>query len=91
MDNKRKKATALKYDPEKNKAPVVAAKGQGFIAEEIIRRAKEHGIEIKEDPNLVEALSKVEIYTEIPEELYKAVALILSEVYKINEKFKSNR
>ncbi|MBZ4642949.1 EscU/YscU/HrcU family type III secretion system export apparatus switch protein [Deferribacterales bacterium Es71-Z0220] len=84
----RKKATALKYDPEKNKAPVVTAKGQGYVAEEILKRAREHGIEIKEDPNLVEALSKIEIYTEIPEELYKAVALILSEVYKINEKFR---
>lgn len=86
--NKRKKAAALKYDQEKNKAPVVSAKGQGLIAEEIIRRAKEHGIEIREDPNLVEALSKVELYTEIPESLYKAVALILAEVYKINEKLK---
>lgn len=86
--NKRKKAAALKYDHEKNKAPVVSAKGQGLIAEEIIRRAKEHGIEIREDPNLVEALSKVELYTEIPESLYKAVALILAEVYKINEKLK---
>jgi flagellar biosynthesis protein len=84
----RKKATALKYDPEKNKAPVVTAKGQGYVAEEILKRAREHGIEIKEDPNLVEALSKIEIYSEIPEELYKAVALILSEVYKINEKFR---
>lgn len=86
--NKRKKAAALKYDPKKNKAPVVSAKGQGLIAEEIIRRAKEHGIEIREDPNLVEALSKVELYTEIPESLYKAVALILAEIYKINEKLK---
>ncbi|MDK2793311.1 MAG: flagellar biosynthesis protein, partial [Deferribacteres bacterium] len=51
----RKKATALKYDPEKNKAPVVTAKGQGYVAEEILKRAREHGIEIKEDPNLVEA------------------------------------
>jgi len=89
MNNKRKKATALKYDPEKSKAPIVTAKGEGFVAEEIIRRAKEHGIEIKEDPNLVEVLSKVDLYTEIPESLYKAVALILVEVYKINDKLKN--
>lgn len=83
-----KKASALKYDPKKNKAPVVVAKGKGYIAEEIIKRAKEHNIEIKEDKDLVEVLSKLELYAEIPEELYKAVAIILSEVYKINNKIK---
>lgn len=83
-----KKASALKYDPEKNKAPVVVAKGKGYIAEEIIKRAKEHNIEIKEDKDLVEVLSKLDLYAEIPEELYKAVAIILSEVYKINKKIK---
>lgn len=86
--DKLKKAAALKYDPKTHKAPVVSAKGQGFVAEEIIRRAREHGVEIKEDPNLVEALSKLDLYSEIPEELYKAVAVILAELYKINEKFK---
>lgn len=83
-----KKASALKYDPEKNKAPVVVAKGKGYIAEEIIKRAKEHNIEIKEDKDLVEVLLKLDLYAEIPEELYKAVAIILSEVYKINNKIK---
>ena len=83
-----KKASALKYDPKKDKAPVVVAKGKGYIAEEIIKRAKEHNIEIKEDKDLVEVLSKLELYAEIPEELYKAVAIILSEVYKINNKIK---
>lgn len=86
--DKLKKAAALKYDPGTDKAPVVSAKGQGFVAEEIIRRAKEYGVEIKEDPNLVEALSKLDLYSEIPEELYRAVAVILAELYKINEKFK---
>lgn len=83
-----KKASALRYDPEKNKAPVVVAKGKGYIAEEIIKRAQEHNIEIKEDKDLVEVLSKLDLYTEIPEELYQAVAIILSEVYKINNKIK---
>lgn len=83
-----KKASALRYDPEKNKAPVVVAKGKGYIAEEIIKRAQEHNIEIKEDKDLVEVLSKLDLYAEIPEELYQAVAIILSEVYKINNKIK---
>ena len=83
-----KKASALKYDPKKNKAPVVVAKGKGYIADEIIKRAKDHNIEIREDKDLVEVLSRLDLYAEIPEELYKAVAIILSEVYKINSKFR---
>ena len=83
-----KKASALKYDPKKNKAPVVVAKGKGYIADEIIKRAKDHNIEIREDKDLVEVLSRLDLYAEIPEELYKAVAIILSEVYKINSRFR---
>lgn len=82
----RKKAAALKYDSESNKAPQVVAKGQGIIAEKIISAALKHGIAIKEDPNLVAVLSTLDLYEEIPESLYKAVAEILTELYRINKK-----
>lgn len=82
----RKKAAALKYDMESGKVPQVVAKGRGKIAERIIELAKENGVTIKEDPNLVEMLSTLDIYQEIPESLYKAVAEILAELYKINNK-----
>ncbi|MCX8084855.1 MAG: EscU/YscU/HrcU family type III secretion system export apparatus switch protein [Calditerrivibrio sp.] len=87
--DKNKKATALRYDAEKDKAPKVVAKGRGLIAEKILEKAKAHNIEIKEDPDLLEVLYKLDIYQEIPENLYKAVAEILSEVYKINNRRKS--
>lgn len=82
----RKKAAALKYDIESGKAPQVTAKGQGKIAEKIVETAKKYGIAVKEDPNLAEVLSALDLYEEIPENLYKAVAEILAELYKINKK-----
>lgn len=77
-----KKAVALKYEPERSAAPVVVAKGQGLLAEEIMLRAQEHGVPVQEDPSLVEVLSKLDLEQEIPPELYRLVAEILSFVYR---------
>ena len=62
------------------------ASGAGDIANRIIDLAKEHDIPIKEDPDLIEILSKVEVDQEIPPNLYKAVAEIFSFLYKITKK-----
>ena len=62
------------------------ASGAGEIANRIIDLAKEHDIPIKEDPDLIEILSKVEVDQEIPPNLYKAVAEIFSFLYKITKK-----
>jgi flagellar biosynthesis protein len=73
----RKKAVALRYDPEKDNAPVVLAKGYGELAERIIKIAKERNIPIVEDKDLISALIRVEVFEEIPPELYRAVAKVL--------------
>jgi len=57
-----------------------------MLANKIISLAKEHDIPIKEDPDLIEILSKVEVDQEIPPNLYKAVAEIFSFLYKITNK-----
>ncbi len=90
MENKKKieKAVAIVYE-EDGDAPKVIASGQGTIAEKIIETAREAGIHIQEDPNLVELLSKVPIGDEIPVELYQTVAEVLAFVYQINDKFKN--
>lgn len=88
MKEEGKKAVALKYEPTKDSAPKVVAKGRGYVAERIIEVAKEHGVPLKEDTTLVEVLSKLDLYEEIPIELYKAVAEILVFVYKIRGKVK---
>jgi flagellar biosynthesis protein len=85
-DEKVRLAAALKYDPKKDAAPVVTAKGRGTIAERIIGIAKKNGIPIKEDPSLIQILSKLEVDEQIPPVLYKAVAEILAFVYSLNEK-----
>ncbi|MFN3396639.1 MAG: EscU/YscU/HrcU family type III secretion system export apparatus switch protein [Thermodesulfovibrionales bacterium] len=85
MKRERKKAAALRYDAEKDSAPKVVAKGSGRIAERIIEIARQHNIPIKDDPGLVEVLSSLDLYQEIPPELYRAVAEILVFVYKMTE------
>ncbi len=82
-DPKVKKATALKYEGAAS-APVVVASGQGEIAERIVKLAQEAGLHISSDPVLAELLAKVPVGDEIPEELYQAVAEILTYVYRLN-------
>ncbi len=86
MAETRKKAAALRYKPEKDAAPKVVAKGSGKIAERILQVAKEHNVPIKDDPQLVEVLSTLDLYQEIPAELYRAVAEILAFVYRMTKK-----
>jgi flagellar biosynthesis protein len=97
MENKKTKinektmAAAIKYDSATTNAPKVTARGRGFIADKIIEKAEEFGIPIKNDPDLVQILSKLNIGAEIPVELYRAVAEILAFVYSLNENQRTNQ
>ncbi|MFN3479490.1 MAG: EscU/YscU/HrcU family type III secretion system export apparatus switch protein [Thermodesulfovibrionales bacterium] len=90
MKRERKKAAVLKYDAEKDAAPKVVAKGSGKVAERIIEIAREYNIPVKDDPQLLEALSSLDLYEEIPPELYRAVAEILAFVYKMTKNHRKN-
>lgn len=79
-----KKAVALGYKPDSDNAPKILAAGKGAIAEKIISTAREHGIPLQEDTDMVEVLSKLDINEEIPPDLYQAVAEILSFIYRLN-------
>ena len=85
----REKAVALLYDENKTSAPQVVASGSGLVAEKIIETAREAGVFIKEDPDLVELLANVPIGEDIPAELYQTIAEVLAFVYSVNEKFKN--
>ena len=75
---KTKKAVALQYNPESQDAPKVIAKGAGFVAENILKKAAESGeIPVYEDAALVESLTKIELNNHIPPELYEVVAQVL--------------
>ncbi len=83
-DKRMKRAAALKYDQAKNMAPRVVARGKGLIAEQIIRVARENNVPLHEDPNLVNVLEAMELESEIPDELYRAVAEVLVFIYRLN-------
>jgi len=76
----------LKYEHGEDTAPRLVAKGRGELAEKIIEIAKANGVPVREDKQLVELLSSLELYQEIPQELYKAVAEILAFIYALNRK-----
>jgi flagellar biosynthesis protein len=80
------KAVALKYDGKKDRAPRVVAKGRGRIAEKIIEIAKENNVPLYEDKNLVPILEALDLETDIPPELYRAVAEVLAFIYRLNGK-----
>ncbi|MDR1051418.1 MAG: flagellar biosynthesis protein FlhB [Deltaproteobacteria bacterium] len=77
-------AVALLYDKSKAPAPVVLAKGQDFMALRIKDIARENKVPIVENKPLAQALYKaVEVGQTIPAEFYKAVAEVLSYIYKV--------
>ena len=84
----RKKVAAIRYAPGKDTAPKIVAKGSGAIAEKILEIAKANNVPLREDRQLVEVLSKLDLYQEIPPDLYKAVAEVLAFVYKMTKKVK---
>lgn len=71
-------AVALRYAPEdEDDAPVVVASGLDHLARRIIEVARRHGVPVLRDVELARSLSGLEVGTQIPEELYEAVAEIL--------------
>jgi flagellar biosynthesis protein len=83
-----KKAVALRYVPTQDRAPKVTAKGSGLLAQKIIELAREHGIPIKEDPVLIQILSQLDFYQEIPPSIYVVIAEILAFVYSVNNRWR---
>lgn len=76
-------AVALAYQAG-DTAPKVVAKGRGLIAEEIIRRAREHGVFVHESKELVALLMQVDLDRNIPPALYRVVAELLAWLYHID-------
>ena len=79
----KKNAVALSYEAGAG-APRVVAKGKGLVAEQIIARAKEHGIAVHESKELVSLLMKVDLDADIPPLLYLAVAELLAWLYHVD-------
>lgn len=84
-----KKATAIKYENGYD-APIVTAAGIGYIADEILRTAEESKVAIVQNEELANLLSNVDIGSEIPVELYDAIAKVIAYVMDIDALMKKN-
>lgn len=80
------KAVALAYEQNKQRAPKVIAKGEGFLAQRIIEKAKEYEIPLFQSKALVDSLIHLELDEEIPPQLYKAVVEVFIWLYKTENK-----
>ncbi|MCA3269893.1 MAG: flagellar biosynthesis protein FlhB [Thalassospira sp.] len=82
-------AIALKYEKGQSGAPIVLAKGVDFLAQKIRELAIEHKIPIVENPPLARALyAACDIDEEVPFEHYKAVADVISYVFRLKGKLR---
>ncbi|MBI3775775.1 MAG: EscU/YscU/HrcU family type III secretion system export apparatus switch protein [Gammaproteobacteria bacterium] len=77
-------AVALEYDGKN--APRITATGSGATAQQIIEIAREHGVPLREDPDLLSLLSKLELGDEIPRALYVTVAHVIAWAYVLTGK-----
>ncbi|MBT1443021.1 EscU/YscU/HrcU family type III secretion system export apparatus switch protein [Shewanella sp. JM162201] len=85
MSNEKRLAVALSYDG--NGAPTVTAKGEDWLAEDIIALAEQAGIVIHRDPALAQYLSTLDLNETIPRELYLLIAELLSFVYMLDGRY----
>jgi flagellar biosynthesis protein len=81
-----RQAVALRYKPKEDNAPKIAAKGKGYLAEKIVEMARAHGVPVREDKNLVQILSRLELEQEIQPEVYRVIAEILSFIYRLSRR-----
>lgn len=80
-------SVALRYKQGKDSAPRLVAKGINHMAYRIKEIAQENNVPIVEDKYLARFIYKnVELEEEIPQEIYKAVADILTYIFKLNNK-----
>ena len=84
MERSPERVIALRWDEEIASAPEVVAAGRGEIAKRILEAAAEHGIPVREDPELCELLALLDVGDEIPVELYTAVAELLVYLYRLS-------
>jgi flagellar biosynthesis protein len=82
--DERRRAVALHYEAGQDLAPRIVAKGEGHVADSIIELARQHGVHIRQDRELVAVLAKLDLDTVIPPELYRVVAAILVFVYRLS-------
>ena len=84
-----KRAVALKYNTEKDYAPVVVASGHGAVAERIIEIADQNGVPVFRDDSASAVLTMLSVGNEIPPSLYEIIAGIYIEILKASNVLKN--
>jgi len=87
MSRQQQQVIALNWDPYLDAVPKLTAKGCGPLADEILRLAREHNIPIREDRDLVQIFSQLDIGSSIPAEVHTAIAEILAFIYWSNQQY----
>ena len=80
-------AAAISYDPVENDVPILAAFGEGYVAQKIVELAKESGVPVLPEPGLTKMLSKLSVGDEIAPEMYEAVAKVLAFVSEVDRTY----
>jgi len=86
--SRRPSAVALRYQPEApflDAAPRLVAKGQGYLADRILDLARQHGVPVQRDPDLLATLEPLDVNSLIPPDLFQAVAIVLAALYRANK------
>ena len=91
VSSRPRRAAALRYVPGEMSAPEVVASGEGVLAERIIALAREHGIPIHENADLVHLLTRLPPDAAIPPELYRAVAEVMAFLLQTSRRATSSR
>jgi len=87
-DRRPRRAVALTYEAGRDHAPRVAASGAGPVADRILAAAREHGVPVREDPSLAEALSGLDLWEHVPPELYAVIAEVLAWAYRAESDYR---
>jgi len=87
-NDKFQSAVALAYDGQK--APQIVAKGHGDLAADMLKVAREHGVLVHEDQELVKVLQRIDLGDSIPKELFVLIAELIAFSYVLQGKFPEN-
>ena len=90
MSKSKQKAVALKYNAERDEAPVVIASWYGSVAEKIIDIAEQKGIPVFRDDSAASLLCMLEVGNSVPAELYEVIAAIYCQLLQVSSEIKGN-
>lgn len=84
-------AVALKYNPDKDNAPIVVAAGNGYLAQKIIELANKNNVPVYQDNSTASLLSNFTLGSEIAPELYQAIAEIYAYILKAGSEYQKSQ